>query len=90
MNAPEHEVRTPGRTEPKVPKSNSQLGHELILTSDLVYFLQLDDDSMWRWSLRSKDGSVIAVGGRSYVTRRDCLESLMVSKASQHAAVVEE
>ena len=45
---------------------------------------------MWSWSLRRKDGSVVAVGGRRFVMRSDCMDSVMLTKSSQHAAVVEE
>ena len=74
----------------KAPKSTTRLGDALIRFSDLVYFLECGDDSMWSWSLRRKDGSVVAVGGRRFVMRSDCMDSVMLTKSSQHAAVVEE
>jgi hypothetical protein len=45
---------------------------------------------MWTWSLERKDGSVVAASGRSFVTRSECMDSVMLTKTSQHAAVVEE
>jgi hypothetical protein len=78
------------RIDSKAPKSTTRLGDALIRMSDLIYYLQCGPDSMWSWSLRRRDGSIVAVGGRSFVTRSDCMDSLMLAKTSQHAAVVEE
>jgi uncharacterized protein YegP (UPF0339 family) len=78
------------RIDSKAPKSTTRLGDTLIRISDLVYYLQCDKDSQWTWSLRRKDGSVIAVSGRNFASRAECVESVMIAKASQHAAVVEE
>ena len=74
----------------KAPKSTTRLGDALIRVSDLVYFLECGPDALWRWSLRRKDGSIVAVSGRSFVIRSDCMDSVMLAKSSQHAAVVEE
>ena len=76
--------------DPRPPKSTSRLGDRLIRASDLVYYLETDEFSMWRWSLRRKDGSVVAVGGRAFVDRTECVDSIMLNKSSQHAAVVEQ
>ena len=88
-------IRLPGtpstnRLDSKAPKSTTRLGDALIRMSDLVYYLQCGGDGLWTWSLRRRDGSVVAVGGRQFVTRSECMDSLMLAKTSQHAAVVEE
>ncbi len=88
-NLPPQAVATP-RIDSKAPKSTTRLGDALIRISDLVYYLQCEPDSKWSWSLRRKDGSVVAVSGQSYATRSECVDSVMQAKASQHAAVVEE
>ena len=92
MSLPEDAPRLPATTriDSKAPKSTTRLGDTLIRISDLVYYLQLDHDSLWTWSLRRKDGSVVAMSGRSFVSRAECMDSVMLTKASQHAAVVEE
>jgi uncharacterized protein YegP (UPF0339 family) len=82
-------VATP-RIDSKAPKSTTRLGDALIRLSDLVYFLECDQHSKWTWSLRNKDGSVMAVSGQSFATRSECMDSVMRIKTSQHAAVVEE
>ncbi len=86
---PPQAVATP-RIDSKAPKATTRLGDALIRISDLVYFLQCDADSKWSWSLRRKDGSVVAVSGQSFATRSECVDSVMRVKTSQHAAVVEE
>ena len=78
------------RIDSKAPKSTTRLGDALIRISEMVYFLQCGQDTMWTWSLRRSDGSVVAVSGRSFVTRSECMDSVMLTKTSQHAAVVEE
>ena len=74
----------------KAPKSTTRLGDALIRLSQLVYFLQCGPNSTWTWTLRRKDGSVVALGGRSFATRAECMDAVMLTKGSQHAAVVEE
>src|SRR5215470_7752135 len=92
MSESENPFRMPAtsRIDSKAPKSTTRLGDALIRMSDLVYYLQCGQDALWTWSLRRKDGSVVAVSGRSFANRADCMESVMIAKASQHAAVVEE
>jgi hypothetical protein len=88
-------LRPPGppptaRIDSKAPKSTTRLGDALIRISDMVYFIHCDGDSLWTWSLRRRDGSVVATAGRSFVNRSDCMDSVMLTKTSQHAAVVED
>lgn len=95
MNSPDTPMPPPQPAralgiDSKTPKSTTRLGDALIRVSDLVYFLECGPDTLWSWSLRRKDGSIVAVSGRSFVIRSDCMDSLMLTKTSQHAAVVEE
>ena len=92
MSQPDHAQSLPAtsRIDSKAPKSTTRLGDTLIRISELVYFLQCGPDSLWTWSLRRKDGTVVAVSGCSFASRHDCMDSVMMTKTSRHAAVVEE
>ena len=79
-----------GAVDSRAPKSTTRLGDALIRMSDLVYYIRCEADAMWYWNLRRKDESVVAQGARGYITRSDCRDSIMLTRTSQHAAIVEE